>query len=163
MNERGSKRVRGRSTTRKPVLLTRTIIRLHQRFLPWRSWNFAQFGRIPPTSSSSSFSPQSTIDYDLDEDDNDDDDNDGRERADEEFSGTCFGKFTASYKEDVNYGRPLLMSWRTNHDELELKSQLTLYLLYIYIYTSCFLWELIGPTDKQILNLGFELTRFSNE
>lgn len=38
----------------KEVLLTRTIIRLHQRFLPWRSWNFAHFGRIPPESSPSS-------------------------------------------------------------------------------------------------------------
>lgn len=34
------------------------IIRLHQRFLPWRSWNFAHFGRIPSASSPSSFQPQ---------------------------------------------------------------------------------------------------------
>lgn len=34
------------------------IIRLHQRFLPWRSWNFAHFGRIPSGSSPSSFQPQ---------------------------------------------------------------------------------------------------------
>lgn len=40
------------------VPLTRTIIRLHQRFLPWRSWNFAHLGRIPTGSSLSSFQPQ---------------------------------------------------------------------------------------------------------
>jgi len=34
------------------------IIRLHQRFLLWRSWNFAHFSRIPSRSSPSSFQPQ---------------------------------------------------------------------------------------------------------